>query len=382
MPPAAQQPQQQGGDNSLAPFWIICGIFAVLWGVWYFAHEQIASVYLQIRLYEAEFIRFFAGSNANELITSIRNTSPADADFNTLANISTSIGNYLRYPVIIILLVLALVIYFSKATSRYKKTYNMKQLVQDERESWPQITPIADLDLVHTDIDVGPWAMALSPMQFAKKHNLLQEERILATDAVSTLQHAKTIVSLRRDEAYQVFSLQLGRYWTGVENLTKPTKALFAAFAARAERDQEGSRKLLLQIAGSATTGRLDFSGTDELLEKHKHNKALIRITQDHAFVLTVMASMLKLAREDGVLASADFLWLKPIDRPLWFVLNSVGRQTPFAEVSGVMAHWLAENTLRRKIGVPMVEQAVNALEVALKDIIYIPDEKKESETR
>lgn len=380
MPPQAQQPSQQG-DNSLTPFWIICGLFAVGWGIWYFAHEQISWFILQVRLYEARLIGFFIGSSANELIGSIRNISPSSADFNVLNNISTVVGDYLRYPVIVILIVLALIIYLGKATARFKKTYSMHQLVQDERESWPQITPVANLDLVHTDIDKGPWAMALSPMQFAKKHNLLQEERILATEAASSLQRAKTVVSLRRDDAHEVFSLQLGKYWTGVENLNKPTKALFAAFAARVGRDQEGSQKLLLQISNSTKTGKLDFSGVDALLAKHKDHREVVRVTQRHAYILTVMASLLEVAREDGVLASADFLWLKPVDRSLWFILNSVGRQTPFPEVSGIFAHWLAEKVLRQKISVPMVEEAVNALEKALKEVIYIPDEESSEVT-
>ncbi len=52
----------------------------------------------------------------------------------------------------------------------------------------------------------------------------------------------------------------------------------------------------------------------------------------------------------DGVQASADFLWLKPIDRRLWYMLNTVGRQTPFAEVAGPYAHWLAEREMGKRI--------------------------------
>jgi intracellular multiplication protein IcmP len=101
------------------------------------------------------------------------------------------------------------------------------------------------------------------------------------------------------------------------------------------------------------------------------------KITDGHAYILTVMASMLTLARLDGVQASADFLWLKPIDRRLWYILNTVGRQTPFVEVAGIFAHWVAEKELERKLLIPMVEEATNALELALQDIIYKPDEQQ-----
>ena len=87
------------------------------------------------------------------------------------------------------------------------------------------------------------------------------------------------------------------------------------------------------------------------------------------------MASMLEEARQDGVQASADFLWLKPLDRRLWYTLNTVGRQTPFIEVAGIFAHWIAEKEAQRRLRVPMVEEATNAVELALKDVVYRPDE-------
>lgn len=368
-----QQQQQQGGDTSLGPFWMVVGAFALAWGIWYFAHEQISVVLLHIKLYEAEFISYFF-QGANGLVEEIKNTAPGDASFQTLSDISVGVGNILRFPVIIILVIFAALIYFGKASVRYKKTYHMKTLVADEKESWPQISPIANVDLVNTNIDEGPWAMALTPMQFAKKNALLQEEHILASET-TVGSRKRIIVNLRREEAFQTFALQVGRYWTGIDDLNKHTKALFAVFAARADRDQEGATNLLLQIAGSTIHEKLDFSGTEELLEKHRHNKGVLKVIEKHAFVMTTMASMLLLAREDGVLASADFLWLKVVDRPLWYMLNSVGRQTPFVEIAGPFAHWLAERSIGRKLSVPMVEEAVNALDAALKEVIYVPDE-------
>jgi intracellular multiplication protein IcmP len=120
---------------------------------------------------------------------------------------------------------------------------------------------------------------------------------------------------------------------------------------------------------------KLDFSGADELCKKHHDTKLIQQIVNAHAYLLPVMAEMLEAARSDGVQASADFLWLKPVDRRLWYMLNTVGRQTPFVEVAGPFAHWVAEKEMGKRLLVPMVEEATNALEIALKDIIYKPDE-------
>jgi len=372
MPAPQGQSQQSQGDSSLGPFWIMAGAFALIWAIWYYAHTYISRFILQIKLAEAHFVGLFT-HHAAHLITTIRKIPPEAATFETLANVSTAVGHYYRIPFAIILGVLAIVIFFSHANTRYKKIYNMQRLIDGEKENWPQITPVANLDLVKINIDEGPWAMSMTPMQFAKKHQLLQEEHALASKGALVMQEKK-VASIRRDEAYQVFSLQVGRYWKSYERLSPHAKALFAIFAARADRNRDGAAQLLQQISASTATGKLDFSGMATLYEKHKNNKAVIKVTQSHAFELTVMASLLLLARSDGVLASADFLWLKAVDRPLWFMLNSIGRQTPFTEVAGPYAHWLAERKAGRRLSVPMVEEAVNALEAAIKEIVYIPD--------
>lgn len=364
--------QQQGGDNSLAPLWIIVGLFVLAWVVWSFAHTQITIFLLQIKLGEAQFISLFS-DHGREIAAVVRSVSPSTAPFDEIVGISAMIGDYLRYPLMAIIGLLAAVMYFGHANLRFKKTYTMQRLVDEEKYSWPQITPVADLDLVNTPISEGPWAMGLTPMQFAKKHDLLQVERILPTGGL--VSQSKLVATVRKEDAYRVFTLQLGRYWSGVDNLNIYTKALFAIFAARVDRDREGATKLLLQIAASAKTGKPDFSGTEELLKKHRDNKEVAVVVGKHAFILTVMAAMLALARNDGVLASADFLWLKPIDRTLWFMLNSVGRQTPYSEVAGPFSHWIAERTIGHKLSVPMVDEAVKALESAMQDVIYVPDQ-------
>jgi intracellular multiplication protein IcmP len=250
----------------------------------------------------------------------------------------------------------------------------MKSLAEAERKNWPQISPVIPLDLVKQDIDKGPWAMALSPMQFAKKYQLLQEEKTVSAMTMAAKISHQVTVSIKREAAHHVFVLQCGEYWQGVEYLTPTTKALFAIFAARINQDRDGALKLLLQIAESSTSGRLNFSGVDALLAKHQNNKLVHRVIHSHAYVLTVMASLLVLARKEGVLATAEFLWLKPKDRLLWFMLNSVGRQTAFAEVSGPFAHWNVERIMGRRLMVPMVDEAVNGLEAAIKEILYTPD--------
>ncbi len=171
--------------------------------------------------------------------------------------------------------------------------------------------------------------------------------------------------------------LQMGPLWKGCDALPIHIKALLIIFVARAQREHKVAEQLLEQIAASASHGKLDFTGVTEHLEKYKNSKLIKWLEGRHAYVGTLMASLLEIARSDGVLATAEFLWLKPVDRRLWYMLNNVGRRTAVVEVSGLFAHWLAEKKLQRPLRTPMVKEAVVALRDAVKEIRYVGDEEK-----
>ena len=317
-------------------------------------------------------------SSAATIADTLKNIPPSNygrVAFTDLINVSNLVGEYYKYPVGIGLGLLAVIIYFSQPTARYRRTYSMQTLAAEEKKNWPQISPVVGLDLVKEDLTKGPWAMTLTPIEFAKRHNLVVQERIIPSDALLSNRY-QIVLSAKRGEAERIFAIQVGRLWINPDQLNIQTQALFAIFAARINGAREASEAMIAQIGRSASAGKLDFSGVKEMLKKHRDNKKVLKIRQSHAYVLTVMASMLKVAREDGVLATADFLWLKPVDRTLWYMLNSVGRQTACVEVAGPFAHWLAELELGRKIYVPMVKPAVDALEIALKEVLYVPEEE------
>jgi intracellular multiplication protein IcmP len=248
----------------------------------------------------------------------------------------------------------------------------MKLLLNFGIQNFPQISATAKADLVHQDLTKGPWAMAMAPMAFAKRYKLLKE-KIPVVSEMSLMKDAKIKVTVVRSKASRVFVMQLGKLWKGVEALPPHTKALFAAFAARAARDADASRKLLDKLALSFHSGKLDFAGVDNLIKKYGNEKIVVEAISKHAYVLTAMAALLEKARMDGVLSTADFLWLKAVDRKLWFMLNCIGRQTAFTEISGPFAHWLAEREVGRSLKIPVIDKAIDALDEAIQNIIYNP---------
>ncbi len=373
MPPS---PQQGQSDDSMGIIWLIAGILAGLGIIWYLFKAQIIKFYFYLKLFEINYFIGLFTNRLDDVRTFILNAfakGVTKLSYEEVVNVGAAVGEYVRYPLIILIILMAVAVYLASTTRTFKRFYSMREMVNLEKQNWPQITPVAGLDLVKTDIDKGPWAMALTPMQFCKRHHLLLESRVEQKEGMLRSSVNQVEVSLRRGEANRVFALQLGPMWRGVKKTPPHVQALFAAFAARINADSKGAQKLFTHINQSSAS-RLDFTGTEELLKKHADTPIVKQIEHAHGWLLTVMAEMLLAARSDGVQATADFLWLKPVDRRLWYMLNTVGRQTPFVEVAGPFAHWMAEKEAGRKLVVPMVEEATRALEIAIKEIIYKPE--------
>lgn len=374
--PAQQQPPNSDENGAL---WIAGASLVAILIIWFTLHDWITLIYLKIKFYELYLLNPFTHRYHDliEQLSTLTLEGAQQMQASTTFAIGSEVGNLLRYPLAGLLVIGALVLYFGHATSRFRATYTMQKLASDEVVDWPQISPVIPLDLVDTPLEEGPWAFSLNPMLFAKKHDLLiVEHEIPAAHELSTA--VKVKVSLKKFEAKQIFLMQLGNYWHNPQILPMHIRALFAMFAAKAHSNEKAVTALNNRIAVSATKTdykNIDFTGVDELLAKHVGEKDVQHVMKRHAFVYTVMAAMLNLSRKDGVYASSDFLWLKPIDRRLWYTLNSVGRKTPFPEVSGIFAHYEAEVMFNKPLFVPMVEEAVEALDIALTEILFKPNE-------
>lgn len=212
--------QQPGGqpDNSAGILWMIAAVFVAIGAVWVFFKKHIVIVYLSIKLYELEMLdHFFPSLELDQLHVDILSAlaNPTAIHFDALLLLGAGVGDWLKIPFAILLCLLAVVVYSSNTTRAFKRSYSMKELVKLEKDNWPQISPVADLDLIKVDIDAGPWAMAMTPMQFCKKNGLLIEMRGRRTEGMSRKDWDKTEVVLKRGEASKLFALQLGALWGG-----------------------------------------------------------------------------------------------------------------------------------------------------------------------
>ncbi|AMP91504.1 type IVB secretion system coupling complex protein DotM/IcmP [Legionella pneumophila] len=374
----AQQQQQSGSDNSMAPVWIVILLFITAYFIWALAHQYIVSFVFTINIWQARLVNLFLNNQllANQIYL-MQTLDPNTVNWDQMVTVMRAVGDYMRYPVICILVVLAFVLYNSNVTLKYRKTYDMKSLRAQEQFNWPAIMPIIKEDLVSQDINKGPWAMALTPMEFARKYNLLRKDDALLDNPVPG---EEMTAGIRRGDAKRVFTMQLGPYWDGFERCSPQAYALSAVFMARMNRDRDAANNILKVLDKTFVDGKPDFSVARPVMKKYQNTELVQEVVAKHAYVLTVIASLLEAAREDGVVPSSEFLWLKPVDRRLWYMLNCVGRQTPYSEVAGPFAHWKAEKEMGRRSLVPMIDEAIRALEIAVKEVKLSPRQMEELE--
>lgn len=379
--------QQQPSDQITNFFWMVALAVGVVLFIWWLKRDWIVVPILGFRAYEALFLIWIAQGwdrlaelipwlhlpvmNKHELsnIREYIQTTPVSyVKFEVFAFINQQVGKLFRFPAMLILGLMAVFIFFRHTGNRFQREYSMNDLKKQESQNWPQITPVLSLDLLKEDLDEGPWAMAKTPLDFCKEHDML---------VIGEGEDNKLVWKLKAEPAYRIFALQLGAPWRGPKKLPIHLQALLVIFLGRALRQREVANRFLKQIASSAGHGKLDFTGVEEQLEKYQDAKPLKWLEQRHAYVGTLIASLLEMARIDGVLASAEFLWLKPVDRRMWYMLNSVGRQTAVVEVAGLFAHWHAEKKLKRPLKNPVVKEAVNGLDDEVQKVLYIPESEK-----
>ena len=115
------------------------------------------------------------------------------------------------------------------------------------------------------------------------------------------------------------------------------------------------------------------MSEVEKILRDPETGGKIAPILDQHAWRTTAMLGALLWARnKGGVLAPAQFLWLRAEDRALWYPLNNLGRRAFHSEGAGAMAHFMAETAAKKPLPIPRVDTAV----VTLNTYLHDPDKR------
>ncbi|PJB69989.1 MAG: type IV secretion system protein [Alphaproteobacteria bacterium CG_4_9_14_3_um_filter_47_13] len=361
-------------DNALG--WLImAGVFAAVFFLfWHYFEYQTKDAIRWLRISEAKMVAVFVSENYTvnidgdeiPLEASIKDMEQIPAtnlDGPMLGLISRIALEPIKLPLAIIMGLMGLWALTSGPGTQYRRRMNLDGIIGAQSRNFHSIRPFIKFNPssmpprapgspVHAELPL--FAEALGPEEWVAYN------RIPLPDG-----------KLDQEAAYIAFSRQLGARWQGALRLAPYKQVILAAFCLKAARKRIPADELLGRLATCWSQDKGLQLGKDKTLLKEARtilkNRDLAGSTlskcNQHAFETTALLRGLQTAREEGgVLAPAQFVWLRGYDRILWYPLNNLGRQAFHMEALGAMAHFKAEKLTRRPIPRPKLDYAVNSI--------------------
>lgn len=385
----------EGGDSNdglWMLFFVLLFISAFFYGIWFLFKPQVLQGYLWIRQGEIAIGSLWTDNDyavdvtiggapstmtfgeARGLIDSLTPEILLNDDVKTweiITATSSVVLKPLRIPFGIGFLLLIIATLFKGPTTFFRRTYGLDSLIDTQSKTFKVVQPFVKFNPL-TDVpprapgapvpaELPVFAEALGPEEWLAFHKIPMPDGQVDTTSCEN-----------------AFKIQLGQKWQGAKKLPAYMQVLLAACALKTSRKRTEADELLGEIAESWShkSGLKLNSATVSKARKILRNKELsgkvIAACNHHAYVTTALLGALETARsEGGVLAPAQFVWLRGHDRNLWYPLNNLGRSSFHMEAIGAMSHYKAETLVERPIPKPMMDDAITALKG------YIADPKR-----
>ena len=343
-------------DDTIALLIIVPVVLGV---ILYFSYPIVKEFLLTLKLYQLQIISYIVPTTDNITMLERLKTVPA---YNWTLKDSVILGNKVNYyfsPFVFLFCYVSVLIVKSKYYQAFRHNrlhIGTQSLLLQERKLWSYLEPIAHLDLLHNDVE--GWESAKKPQDIAVENKLLKNKF--------------DNKSLNRDLAAKYFASQLGPLFVDLDSLPTALKALVGVFASRMTGERDEAEFALLDISKSfayENNGNYDFSAGLKLFEKYRNQPDLIELTKKHAYISTFFLGLFTKTKDFGVMTTKYFIWIKPMNRRLFFTLNNVGREVAWTECGGIWDHYQHEHALRRPMYKMFVNNAVDGLEEELERV-------------
>lgn len=364
---------QQQTDPIITWIVIIGMLCAGIYGMWLINYKFLGPVLIYIKTYELYPLTFFSDEAAQtyrrlqELSRTIHSqtTMGYGHDHETMWRFVTLAGKYSGafYSKFVGLIAVALAVYtmFAYPTNRFHGKFNLESMISIQAKTWPVVTPFIKYNPTKTK-SRPPGARV--PSELPLFAEALYPEEWMAHNRIRVINGVPD-----RDQMRRALMNQLGQRFDGIDSLPEHIYCLLAALALKGARKRDDCDKLMGEMAKCWTqeTGFVPSAAVKSTVAKTLTNKKIVEplldVMNKHAYVTTAMIAVLGWARlQGGVLAPAQFVWLRGEDRTLWYPLNNMGRRSFHVEAAGAMAHYQAEVGAGKAIIIPRLEAAVVAI--------------------
>lgn len=356
--------------------WMILGgiFFCLCLLVWMFFSYQIKDAIRWIRVTEMKAIALFVDENytvriagedipLEESIRRVERIPMENLDGSIMELISRLALEPLRLPITIILAIMGFWALLCGPGTQFRRKLDLNGIIRVQSQNFPHIAPFVKFNPATMPPRPPGSPVPASLPLFAEA---LGPEEWIAYNQIPD-------VDGKYDESaiYLAFARQLGPRWQGALRLPPYKQVLMAAFCLKAVRKRADADQMLGRLAKCWSNDKGLQLGKDgrllrearAILKNRDISGGLLAKCNQHAFETTAMLRGLQTAREEGgVLAPAQFVWLRGHDRILWYPLNNLGRQAYHMEALGAMAHFKAEKLTRRPIPKPKLDTAIESI--------------------
>ena len=343
---------------------------------WINYHAEISAGFAVFAHWQVLVIGLFT-SALKPLDIMLREADPSTVTARQILEVSSVVGLYLRIPAVVLLGLLGVLCLTRAAPSRFTRTLDLDGLVREQALSFRAVAAYAGrrLRLVPLQDQLLPLDPALHLQEWVQRFAQSETGAFDGSAATAAL------------------ASQLGPRWEGVEKAEGIVRVLFAAFALHLLQKRTEAQDLLGMLSESCTGGdRKDKAGpsrplrvpaglvqrADRILRDGELRRRADAIAARHAFATPVLMSLLVEARRvAGVLAPAQFLATKLVDRSLWYALHSLGFEgdgpgqnthpNPRVEAIGARDHWAAERVASRPLAQPSIARALAAVRAGVR---------------
>jgi intracellular multiplication protein IcmP len=376
----------EGGSN-IEMVYLVAVLLVVLlaWAVWTYAKAWIvlpafAIDYAIIWLIEHTKGLNSGGEAIKEYVTTFFNgkrdaANPLHVPWETFSQVRQLVGGQVKWVVAGLIACIAIYTKMNMRGEGYQRMFSLAggkkrgpSFAQYQSDFWRVATYSAQFDPDNRDKDIAP---QLTPPEWLRKNDIKFEDN-----------------ELDHDTCRAAFAEQLGKSWHGFERATLNVKVVLIICAlhylktnVKLNGEDVSVSLLERQTLSIAWAGGKDGTpAMKALVEKYGKDASVRRVIDmigaKHGFENTVAYGILDRARaKTGVLKETDMLYIKKLDRHLWYGLNNCGRKRFHTEGAGIISHFFAERIANRALIEPWMENAVEGIEA------YFFDEGIESLT-
>ena len=367
------------GDFLGATIAIFAAVVSMLTLIWLVASNKIVWGSIKPMLLFGSMWKWFPSdftySRWNEVVVSATafSRNPTDVDFISWV----SFVNVASTPMAILIsvgYVVALSLVFTRKRSSIFRVFQPVQLLEHTKNIFPGVAPVIKIRKKIVENKLPEWRIQVTPEEVFRgsykgqplvQDNELRSDVALAyfagVDPDKTIDGRMVSAMLGRQVVDLPRDVQKRGKICFPDRLSDVGKALFALWSCVAFGGEDGKKeykeycaKLNFSAYGSPT-GRANLTVVQPLYDKYRNNKQAANLFAVYHWEHTVLFALLEIAQKRGRYTTAEVLWVRPMNRVMFFALNSCGAKTPHVEAAATFSQLAYERACRSMDRLPLM---------------------------